>query len=114
MPQGLKRFPRFLSTKQVLQEASAVNWGVQQHSRRRDDSAQILKHWNGLRKLSSFGLESGGKKRDGQVYDPGNGPVPSVQMDSGGVEPRLWHFLGLDPCTITFLLYDLGRIPFIF
>lgn len=95
MPQGLKRFPRFLSTKQVLQEASAVNWGVQQHSRRRDDSAQILKHWNGLRKLSSFGLESGGKKRDGQVYDPGNGPVPSVQMDSGWCGAQALAFPGV-------------------
>lgn len=74
---------------------------------------QMLKQWYGLRNLSSFGLESRGKKRSSQVYDPGNGPVPSVKMDSGGVEPRIQHFLGLNPCTITFLLYDLGRILFI-
>ena len=48
---------------------------------------QILKHWDELRKLSCFGLGSGGTKRGGQERNPGNGRVFSVQMHSSGVEP---------------------------
>ena len=44
MPEGSKMFPRFLSIKQILQEANAINWGVQKLPRRRNDSVQILKH----------------------------------------------------------------------
>lgn len=111
MPESV---PTFLSTKQVLQETSVVNWGVWQHSRRDNDSVQILKLWDELRKLSCLGLGSGGKKSSDQQRNRGNGPISWVKMDSGGVEPRLWHFPGLGPSSITFSSYDLGIISFIF
>lgn len=92
-----------------LARSQCCKLGSQQHSRRKDDSVQILKHWNKPKKHSSFGLVCRGKERGSQAYDPGNDSVPSVQMDSGGVEPRLWYFLGLDPCTITSSLHGLGE-----
>lgn len=55
-----------------------------------------------------------GQEEGWSGMQPGNGHVPLVRMDSGGAELRLWHLLGLDSYSITFLSYDVGIISFIF